>query len=67
MNASQIRLDALKPEYCEYSEPLGSYFRCKLTDFGFVKRCTVEDKRSCPDLEFFRNQQKNQERSGNDA
>jgi len=48
-------------EYCEHSEPLGSYFRCKLTDFGFVFRCTLEDRARCPDLEYFKNREKKQE------
>ena len=50
-------------EFCEHSEPIDTYFRCKLTDFGFVNRCTVEDREQCPDLEFFRNQEKNQGRA----
>jgi hypothetical protein len=51
-----------KPEYCEHSEPYGSYYRCRLTDFGFSKRCTKQDKESCPDLEFYLNQQKQKKR-----
>jgi hypothetical protein len=59
---SQVTLDN-KKEFCEHSEPYSSYFRCQLTDFGFIRRCTTEDKKSCPDLEFFREQQKRKGRS----
>ena len=55
MKASQTTLEN-KVEYCEHSEPLDRFFRCKLTDFGFVFRCSKEDKKTCPDLEYFRKQ-----------
>ena len=55
MTPSQTTLDS-KPEYCEYSEALENYFRCKLTDFGFVWRCIEAERANCPDLEFFRKQ-----------
>lgn len=53
MKTSQIKLLNLKPEFCEYSEPFETYFRCRLTGFGFVWRCTNEDRAKCPDLEYF--------------
>ena len=55
---TQTSLDTLKPKYCEHSEPLDNYFRCKLTDFGFVFRCLKVDKKSCLDLEYFKKHQK---------
>ena len=58
MKSSQVTLSNLKPEYCEHSEPLENYFRCKLTDFGFVWRCTMEERSRCPDLTYFLKQQK---------
>ena len=58
MTPSQVKLDTLKPEYCEYSKPDNEIFVCKLTGFGFVWRCTLEDKESCPDLEYCLNEQK---------
>ena len=58
MRTSQATLKDNKPEFCEYSEPLDNYYRCKLTDFGFVFRCIKEDRSRCPDLEFFRKQRK---------
>jgi len=58
MRTSQATLPNLKPEYCEYSEPLDNIFRCKLTQFGFVFRCLKADQKTCPDLEFFKKQGK---------
>jgi len=58
MRAAQTTLNANKPEYCEYSELIDTYFRCKLTDFGFVFRCTTKNKKTCPDLEYFKKQGK---------
>ena len=57
MKASQTTLDS-KPEYCEHSEPCDNYFRCKLTDFGYVWRCLKTEKESCPDLAYFLKHQK---------
>jgi len=57
MRSSQATLEN-KVEFCEHSEPIETYFRCKLTDFGFVWRCSLEDKKTCPDLEFFKKQGK---------
>ena len=62
MTSSQVKLDILKVEYCEFSEPLDNIFRCKLTQFGFVFRCLKSDKKSCPDLEFFRKQKKRRQK-----
>ena len=53
MKSSQTTLSNLKPEYCEHSEPIDTYFRCKLTDFGYVWRCLKTEKESCPDLAYF--------------
>jgi hypothetical protein len=47
-----------KVEYCEHSKPDNDIFVCKLTGFGFVFRCTTEDKKRCPDLEYCLNEQK---------
>ena len=45
-------------EYCEFSKPDNEIFVCSLTGFGFVWRCTLEDKKNCPDLEYCLNEQK---------
>jgi len=57
MKTSQATLKS-EVKFCEHSEPIDTYFRCKLTDFGFVFRCTVEDRSRCPDLEYCLNQRK---------
>ena len=62
MRTSQATLEN-KVEFCEHSEPIETYFRCKLTDFGFVFRCTLEDRSRCPDLEFFRKQKQEAKRN----
>ena len=54
MTSAQTTLPTLNPVFCEYSEPCDNYFRCKLTDFGFLWRCTKEERLDCPDLEYFR-------------
>lgn len=45
-------------EYCECSEPLDNYFKCKLTDFGLIWRCILAEKKTCPDLDYFKKHQK---------
>ena len=57
MKSAQTTLQK-QVEFCEHSEYIDTYFRCKLTDFGYVWRCTTEDKKSCPDLEFCLKQRK---------
>ena len=57
MSSSQTTLDS-KPEFCEYSEAMQENFRCKLSDFGFCWRCTLEDRSRCPDLEYFKEQER---------
>ena len=56
MKTAQTTLKNNKPDFCEHSELIDNYFRCNLTDFGFVFRCLKADKKTCPDLEFFRKQ-----------
>ena len=41
-----------KIEYCEYSESFDNIFRCRLTSFGYVWRCTKAERANCPDLEY---------------
>ena len=61
MRTSQDTLEN-KVEYCEHSKPLDSNFVCELTSFGFVWRCTLADKKTCPDLEYFRKQKQGRKR-----
>jgi len=61
MRTSQATLDK-KVEYCEFSKPDNEIFVCSLTGFGFVWRCTLENKKHCPDLEYCLNEQKKRPR-----
>jgi len=56
MKTAQTTLKNSDPEYCEHSKPHDEIFICELTDFGFVRRCTSEDRADCPDLEYFKKQ-----------
>ena len=62
MKTSQIHLDTLKPEYCEYSKPNDEIFICSLTQFGFVFCCLKSDKENCPDLAYIKEQKERKKR-----